>query len=259
MKNHEHRLRTSLVLGVSAFAIGVAMLGIASDTPFKGLVGAAIASSHGGGEQTGEGNQGGGNQGGSDGGHDDGGHDDTTDTTHDDGEESDGRGPRAGQSSDSAGGKPVWAQEGLPEIELGRLNVARSPEHVLDRSYDEVLANFTPEMAEFYSMTLDEAITALTTNFDNLSFVDSPLQNLALFKDALDGTSVLDGLLGVTNTNDTLLAMFLGAASDKTVPITSETAYAVAMILGTELTEAEATALAADAEAIRIAILAGHG
>ena len=53
--------------------------------------------------------------------------------------------------------------------------------------------------------------------------------------------------------------MFLGTASDKTVPISSDTVVAVTTILGTPITGSEAEELAEDAEEIRIAILAGHG
>lgn len=173
--------------------------------------------------------------------------------------DSEGRGPRYGQGSGSAGGKPVWAQEGIPEIELGRLNVARSPDHVLERAFEEALSNFSAEMAEFYNLPLEQAIVELSLNFDDLTFIDSPLQNLSLLKDALDGSSVLNTLPQVSNSNDTLLAMFLGTASDKTVEITPDTAYAVSLILGYELTPDQAVELSTDAEAIRIAILAGHG
>ncbi len=174
--------------------------------------------------------------------------------------ESDGKGPQAGgpSTSGSGGGKPVWAQEGIPEVELGRLSVARSPDQVLQRAYDEALATLTPEMVSFYSLSLDEMIFEMSTNWDNITIIDSPLQNLSLFKDALDGTSALS-TLGVTNTTDTLLAAFLGVASDKTVPISSDTVFAVSTILGTPITGAAADALAAEAEAIRIAVLAGHG
>jgi hypothetical protein len=177
------------------------------------------------------------------------------------GEDSEGKGPRAGQGgpSDTRGGKPVWAQEGIPEVELGRLNVARSPEQVLDRAYDEALSGFTAETAEFYSLGLDEAVLVLSTEFGEIAMIDSPLQNLALLKDALDGSSVLNTLPEVSNDNDTLMAMFLGTASDKTVPITPGTVTAVTTILGTPVTGAAAASLATDAEAIRIAILAGHG
>ncbi len=143
-------------------------------------------------------------------------------------------------------------------MELGRLSVARSPDQVLQRAYDEAVASLTPEMVSFYSLDLDQMILELSTNFDGISFIDSPLQNLSLLKDALDGTSVLASM-GVTNTNDTLLATFLGVASDKTLAITPDTVTAVTTILGVPLSAAQAAALAADAESVRIAVLAGHG
>ncbi len=123
-------------------------------------------------------------------------------------------GPQAGQGgpSDTRGGKPVWAQEGIPEVELGRLNVARSPAQVLDRAYDEALAGFTPEAAEFYSLSLDEPILMLSTEFGEITMIDSPLQNIALLKDALDSSSILDTLPEFSNDNDMLMAMFLGTA-----------------------------------------------
>ena len=93
---------------------------------------------------------------------------------------------------------------------------------------------------------------------DETKFIDSPLQNLALLKDLLDGTSALTGA-GVTTGVSDLAAMLLGAASDKTVPISVDTVIAVTTILGTPVTGAAAAQLAAEAEAIRIAILAGHG
>jgi hypothetical protein len=180
------------------------------------------------------------------------------------GEDSDqGKGQGAGQSGsagkDGAGKRPVWAKEGLPEVELGRLNVARSPSRVLDRAYVEALAGFNDTVAAFYSLPLSDALTALRTDFANISFIDSPLQNLALLRDALDGTSSLTTEAGVTNSNATLMSLFLGTASDKTIPISPETAYSVAAMLGFELSQAAATSLATDAEAVRQALLEGHG
>ncbi|MBI1416072.1 MAG: hypothetical protein GC146_02510 [Limimaricola sp.] len=175
------------------------------------------------------------------------------------GEDSDGKGPQAGAQGDNGGGKPIWAQEGIPEVELGRLNVARSPGAVLDRAYEEALASLTPEMASFYSLSEDDMIMQLSTAFDTVSYIDSPLQNLALLKDALDGSSVLNTVPGISNNTDLLQAVFLGTASDKTVPISPDTVTAVTTILGTPVTGAAAVALAIEAEKIRIAILAGHG
>jgi hypothetical protein len=229
---------------VLAIAPGLAFV------PLSGVIapdaGAALAQAQGGqgqgnqGSQSGQGNQGG--QGSSQGGP---------------GADSDGKGPQAGGPSDNAGGgKPVWAQEGIPEVELGRLSVARSPDQVLDRSLAEALATFTPEMAAFYTLTIDQMIEEFSLNWDNLTIYDSPLQNLALMKDVLaDGATQLP----VSNSTDTLLAVFLGVASDKTIAISPDTVIAVTTILGYPVTGDAAAALAADAEAIRIAVLAGHG
>lgn len=247
-------------LTVSAVAVGVALgLAMASGwVPLSGIsVGAAWAQ-EGGGQSTGKGNQGGQGQGskGSQAGQ--GTNDDKGQGQGGPGPDSDAKGPQAGSPSSSGGGKPIWAQEGIPEVELGRLSVARSPDHVLQRAYDEAIAAVSPGMVSFYSLPLDQVIEQLSLNFDNVSFIDSPLQNLALLKDALDGSSELSNL-GVTNQTETLEAIFLGVASDKTVPITTETVIAVTTILGTPITGADAEKLAADAEAVRIAVLAGHG
>lgn len=174
------------------------------------------------------------------------------------GADSDGKGPRAGSSGGSQGGRPVWAKEGIPEVELGRLNVSRSPDRILAKAAAEELANLTPETVAFYSMSLDQMITALKTDFDNVSMIDSPVANLGLLRDVLDGTSELTAK-GVVNSPDVLAAVFLGSASDKTISISPETAYAVSTILGFELSEAQSQALAKDAEDIRAAILEGHG
>jgi hypothetical protein len=173
--------------------------------------------------------------------------------------DSEGKGPKAGAAGADTRGKPAWAQEGIPEVELGRLNVARSPSKVLDRAYAEALATFNGDMAGFYSLSLENAVMKLSTEFDTASYIDSPLQNLSLLKDALDGSSVLTTLPGVSNTNATLEAIFLGVASDKNVPISVDTVIAITTILGTPVTGDAAAKLAADAEEVRIAVLAGHG
>lgn len=170
--------------------------------------------------------------------------------------DSEGKGPQAGSPAGSGGGKPPWAQEGIPEVELGRLSVARSPDQVLDRALAEALATFTDDMKAFYELPLDAMIEQLSLNWDNLTIYDSPLQNLALMDDILaDGSTQLP----VSNSNETLLAVFLGVASDKTIPVSTETVIAVTTILGYPMDADAAATLAADAEAIRIAVLAGHG
>jgi hypothetical protein len=235
-----------------------------------GILSAAQAQTHGSGGSRGQGASGG-HDGGRDDGHDDTDHGDEhlpggKGRGDDAGGEGAGRGK--GQGGEGEGGRqagrdgrsglPVWAREGIPEVELGRLNVARSPDRVLDRAFEEAKSSFSAETARFYQMDLDGMIAELSLNWDNVDFIDSPLQNLALLRDALGGASVLRQV-GVTTDIADLQAVFLGTASDKEIPITAETALAISTILGLPLTQAEAEALARDAEAIRIAILAGHG
>lgn len=169
-----------------------------------------------------------------------------------------GNGGAGKDRADRPGGRPPWAKEGIPEIELGRLNVARSPDRVLNRAYTEALASLTEGNVRFYNQSLDDMIADLSLNWDNVTFIDSPLQNLALLRDALDGDSALRSV-GVRTPTQTLMAVFLGTASDKTIPITPDTALAVSTILDRPLSPEDAASLAADAERIRIAILAGHG
>ena len=239
-----HKTRTTGKAGyLAAFAVCISAAGIAIPLGYDGFGAAAWAQEQGNG-QGGQGdNAGQGGEGQGQGGPS---------------AESDGKGPQGGGATGNKGGKPVWAKEGIPEVELGRLNVARSPDKVLDRSLAEALKSLTPEMVSYYNLSLAEAVEALSLNFDNTPFIDSPLQNLAMLKDLLDGMSVLTAS-GVTTDTGTLAAMLLGAASDKTVPISVNTVIAVTTILGTPVTGDTALALAIEAESIRIAILAGHG
>lgn len=173
------------------------------------------------------------------------------------GVDSDGKGPQSGAPSVAGGGKPVWSQEGIPEVELGRLNVARSPDAVLDRAYAEALL-VLPASADLYNQSFEDILVTLKTEWDTLTLVDSPLANLALLKDAMDGSIDLASV-GITNDAATLSAVFLGIASDKTVPVTLDTVKALSVIFGTPLTEAEADALATQSELVRISVLEGHG
>ena len=174
------------------------------------------------------------------------------------GEEGQGGGGSGQQGSGGESGRPVWAQEGIPEVELGRLNVARSPDHVLDRAYAEAVGSMTPEVLTFYSRDLEEMITELSLNWEQVDFIDSPLQNLALLREALGSESKLT-TEKVNLSNDTLMAVFLGTASDKNIPITTNTVLALTAILERPMSKEDAEALATNAERIRAAILAGHG
>ena len=143
-----------------------------------------------------------------------------------------GKGSHGGGKSGSdavtrdRGRRPVWAQEGLPEVELGRLNAARAPDHVLSRA-------------------LGEAHTALAT--DPQAGVHSPPQNLALYWEAMTSQG--------TWTREQA-ATFLATAADKRVPITTDTVRALNLILG--VTESDPAAMAQAADSIRQQILAEH-
>lgn len=177
--------------------------------------------------------------------------------------ESAGGGGRAVESKIFKGQRPVWAQEGIPEVELGRLNVSRAPSRVLDRAEDEALATYIAEMATIYSLSADDAAKLLESNFRGVSRYDSPVQNLALYKDVM--------VFGKTELNDIdpnlmaasqldLAAIFLGSASDKTIPISENTVIALNRILGlVELSPEERNILATKAETVRQSILIGHG
>lgn len=241
--------------------------------PWVGTVQAA-EDGHGGGHSDGRGGGRGGQSGGHDAG-DDSGHDhDDSGADHEGGKKGGGKHGAAGgqgRGHDSArggdhsvvtrifgGGRPVWAQEGIPEVELGRLNVGRAPGHVLARAELEALSGYTTEMAALYNLSAEEAAALLQTSFRELDRFDSPLQNLALYKDVL--TFGRSQLPGIDNDPLELAAIFLGSASDKNLAISEDTVIAINRILGlVELNEQDGASLAAKAETVRAAILVGHG
>ena len=182
-------------------------------------------------------------------------------------EESDAKGPKymGGDNehkptAGEQGGKPVWAQEGIPEIELGRLNVARSPAHVIDKAASEALANFDADAsASLYSMSAEDFASYVAAHYDEVTRIDSPLENLGLLKSLMSsGSTQLSGVTPASQLD--LAAIFLGSASDKTIAISNDTVSAVNTILGLpELTPDQVSTLATKAEAVRAAILEGHG
>lgn len=173
--------------------------------------------------------------------------------------ESDGRGPQYGKPSGERGTKPVWAQEGIPEVELGRLNVIRSPNQVLDRALGEVIANFDPAAsAALYSGTAANFETTIVANWDTVTYVDSPLENLALLKELW--TTQSTSLPGVTPSNlIELSAIFIGSASDKTMPVSNLTVEALAKIVGVQMPQSVIDSIADKAEDVRAAIALAHG
>jgi len=175
------------------------------------------------------------------------------------------------------GGRPVWAQEGIPEVELGRLSVARAPGHVIDHAFTEVLSNWTTlgstvltltaegqptltmTVAQLYSLPAAQFANIVQTYYASVLRIDSPLENLALLRDVrVDNVTQLTGVTPATPID--LAAIFLGSASDKTIPITTDTVIAINTILGLPtLTTQQIADFAAKAEAVRLAILSGHG
>ncbi len=122
-----------------------------------------------------------------------------------------------------SGGRPIWAQEGIPEVELGRLNVARVPSHVLQRALEkahaELLANPTAE-------------------------IHAPMQNIALYKEAV----ILNQLQKA--------AVYLGSAAEKRVPINADMVEALNIILGVSVPDN--SEMANKADQVRQAILEAH-
>lgn len=202
--------------------------------------------------------------------------------TGDEGTSPDKQGPRYGGGAESRrpsdgtqGGRPVWAKEGIPEVELGRLSVARSPASVLQHAYDETVSNwttlgstvltlkkddgttYTMTVAQLYSLPAAQFAQVVELNYEVIVRIDSPLENLALLKDLVpDGTVNLTGVTP-SSTND-LAAIFLGSASDKEIPVTADTVTAVYTLLGLTV-PTDTAAIAASADYVRLAILTGHG
>ena len=164
-----------------------------------------------------------------------------------------------GSGGGTSGGRPAWAAEGIPEVELGRLNVSRSPSQVLERAFTEVTTNFDPAAsASLYSQTAENFSNYVATHWDTVTIVDLPLQNLGLFRDLLaNGQTQLPSVVPASKVD--LAAIFLGTASDKTLPITRDTVVAVTRILDVPATESEITAIAAKSEIVRQGVLTGHG
>jgi len=182
------------------------------------------------------------------------------------GADSDAKGPRFGggegaqKPGGDQGGRPVWAKEGISEdAELGRLSVVRSPAHVIDRSVAEAISTFdAATMASFLNLSVTDAVNLLKTSYDSVIRIDSPLQNIGLYRDLINnGTTGLPSVTGASTLD--LAAILFGSAADKTIPITTDTVTAVNTILGITMSDADVAAIAEGAEAIRQAILEGHG
>lgn len=265
--------------GTSALAIGamvVAGVGIAMTvvlpTPAVAEEGHTDGGHEGGGGghdsgggQKGPQYQGGGERGGGHGGSA-GGHDDVTvaDEDGEDGPSEDARGPHYGQpdQDEPKGGPPVWAGENsvVDDVELGRLNVARSPGHVLLQALGEAEKKLP---LDFYDNDWETVLDMFEFQWDTIEIVDSPLENLALLKEL----AAVGGYDFESSLDDThLMAIFLGVASDKNLEITDETVEALFQIFSKDievqtqyLSDSFYQDLADLAEDVRLAVLAGHG
>lgn len=128
-----------------------------------------------------------------------------------------GRPSMPGRGGSSAG-RPVWAGGAVPEdLELGRLNVARAPENVLGRA-----------LAEVYAVNLDKNGDGILDADADLAAIDSPRANLALYREAISGTRRVAGAWTLDQA-----AVFLGKASDKNIPVSTDTVTALNVILET--------------------------
>jgi hypothetical protein len=175
-------------------------------------------------------------------------------------------GAAGGSTTSSKGGRPVYAKDALvyngTTAELGRMNVARAPEAVFERQLVEALAALNTD-SSLYTLSLAQAIAAITA--ETAVRIDSPLANLALLKDLLaDGKIVVNDSLTLSG-SVALQALLVGSASDKTIPITDATVFAVYTILGAVPKTAEGgvdaaaiTEIATAAESVRQAVLFAH-
>jgi len=127
------------------------------------------------------------------------------------------------------------------EVELGRLNIARAPEKVLDHSLVEALS----KLSSATEVTLDPSGRLVA---DGVT-IDSPLENLALFE-AIVSTPAVGGFITLTTTATVdgkpvtysftisveqaglVAAAAIAAASDKTGTLSTDEVMYIADFLG---------------------------
>ena len=114
----------------------------------------------------------------------------------------------------------------LQSVEFERLNVAKSPSKVLTHSLDEALSKISAGTV----ITLDAAGRIVIDG----STIDSPLENLALYKALM--TSTLPSEITSKLPSTLNPASLLAAASDKTSTLTVDTMIYLNAILGINLT-----------------------
>lgn len=177
--------------------------------------------------------------------------------------DSDAKGPRYGgegskPASGTQGGQPSWASQELTDI--GRMNVARANESVLDRSllnavseiktvaedgtitYNVKFLNDAMEILTDTATTPEEKQAAMATLLRDPEVVriDSPLSNLAFYKSILNTGMIQDADGTVVwqvsdpasqELRDIAAGLFVGQAADKTKPVTDLAVHAVDVIM----------------------------
>lgn len=114
---------------------------------------------------------------------------------------------------------PAEYEDAVVEVELGRLNASRSPGQVTGHHLSEAIARLTSG-----TVTLDEAGRLVVDGFA----IDSPLQNLSLYNYIMTGGD--PAALNLPAGFDP--ASLLGAAADKTQPITLDKLVYLNSIMG---------------------------
>lgn len=185
------------------------------------------------------------------------------------------KGPSYKGGSSAAGkkGKPAYAGDVAvtgydSTVEMGRLNVAKSPTKVIDKANKDALVTLFAS-PELYKLTsLDAVIAAIKSGVlpgttTPIVRIDSPLQNLGLYKDLLtDGKLVSSSgtvFSGLSNTD--LLAIFLGGAADKAgaaVSVNTVTNLNIIFGLTDKMSATDIEAVAAGAAKVQAAILEAH-
>lgn len=138
-------------------------------------------------------------------------------------------------------------EEAAIEVEIGRLNVSRSPAKVLDRRLTEV--HIFLEQAD--AITTDPAGRLLVTTAGVEKTIDAPLENLALYRELMNNGKInvnlkatvdIDPALGNLfngdsdlSANDMLIAAsLLAGGADKTVTMTVDEIIYINTIIGLE-------------------------
>jgi hypothetical protein len=202
--------------------------------------------------------------------------------------DSDAKGPRYGGEGSkpapgTSGGRPTWASQEL--VDIGRMNVARAPAQVLDRSLANAVAELKLPDGTYNVAFWDAALAILKTSTNPLADlkallanpatvrIDSPLSNLAFYKAILTTGQIVapDGTVvwSVAEADRNLAAaLFIAQAADKTKPISTESVHAVDVIfafpseVGSTATTnpdlAQDQAVAVPAEVVRTAVFEVH-